>query len=172
VKLAVGVMEQAEYYEVAIFDFKPRILKHSVYPVSTSRDRLSFTFESVSSEKVVRKKVQFVLIADGLYNLAFGDVSSRGELDDLVVTDNKDMYEVLATVIQILRIFLELHPDEAIYVKGSTPSRTRLYQIILTKEISDWNDKFVVFGIENGIFIPFEPDRHFDSFIIKLKKQL
>ena len=145
-------------------------MKHSIYPVSTSSDRYSYTFESISSEKIVTKKVEFVPIVDGLYNLAFGDLNSAGALDDLVKTNNKDMKEVLATVIQIVRIFLELHADDAIYFEGSTSSRTRLYRIILTRELLNWNDKFVVFGAENGYLLPFEVNRNFDSFVVKLKE--
>ncbi|WP_157488268.1 DUF6934 family protein [Dyadobacter crusticola] len=145
-------------------------MKHNTYPVSSSPDRCSYTFESISSEKIVIKKVEFVSIADGLYNLAFGDLNSTGALDDMVTTNNNDMKKVLATVIQIVRIFLELHPDAAIYFEGSTSSRTRLYQIILAQELLDWSDKFVIYGAENGRLLPFEVNRNFDSFVVKIKK--
>ncbi len=108
-------------------------------------------------------------MSDGLYNFGFGDLNNQNDVDDLVVTDNKDTGMVLATLIQILVVFLETHSGKAVHFKGSTCSRTRMYQIILTKEKASWENKLTVYGIVNGDIMPFEIDFKFDAFIVKQK---
>jgi hypothetical protein len=113
--------------------------------------------------------VEFDQIAGKLYNLAFGDVNEYGELDDMIVTNNKDTAEVLATVIQAVLTFFEVYSDAAIYFKGSTLARTRLYQIVLGRELTNWNDTFTVYGLRNNQKFPFELGAQFEAFVIKLK---
>ncbi|MCE7067997.1 DUF6934 family protein [Dyadobacter sp. CY326] len=141
-------------------------MKHSFYPFRASEDYLSFTFESISKQRIVRKKAEFVKIYADVYNFAFGDLNDEGEIDDLVVTNNKDMEIVFATLIRILLDYLTKYEDNWVYFKGSTPSRTRMYQIILTKEKVHWEDMLIIYGIIDGETYPFELNCRFDAFII------
>jgi hypothetical protein len=144
-------------------------LKHNHYPYQASEDYLSFTFQSISEKRIVRKKAEFLLISDDLCNFAFGDLTDKNQIDDRAVTDNKDMNMVLATIIQILLEFLETHKNKAVYFQGSTTSRTRMYQIILRKEKPNWENKLIVYGIFNDEIMPYETDFAFDAFIVKQK---
>ena len=144
-------------------------MKHSFYPFRASEDALSFTFKSISEKRIILKKAEFVKISDNVYNFAFGDVNTEGRIDDLVVTNNQDSETVFATVIRILLVFLKAHNSDAVYFEGSTPSRTRMYQIILTKERVNWEQKFVVYGFCGDELETFETDCRYDAFIIKLK---
>lgn len=73
-------------------------MKQKYYSFESDTANLTFTFESKSEERVVQKLVEFASIQDETYdfqgetyNLAFGDVDENGGLDDLGVTNNKDM---------------------------------------------------------------------------------
>ncbi|MCF0050926.1 hypothetical protein LXM25_12710 [Dyadobacter sp. LJ53] len=147
-------------------------MKHKFYPYRASGDFLRFTFESISEQRIVRKKAEFVPISPVLYNFAFGDVIDDEEINDLAVTNNKDTYTVLATVIRIIQDFLSSNEDKLVYFQGSTPSRTRMYQIILTKEMANWEEKFTVYGVIDGEMMPFKIDFRFDAFIIQLKNNM
>ncbi|MCF2490167.1 DUF6934 family protein [Dyadobacter sp. CY347] len=147
-------------------------MKHNFYPIEASTDYLRFTFESRSASKRIRIHVQFLLIDENVYNLAFGDIDKYGELDDLSVSDNQDMELVLATVIQTVFSFLELNPDKKVFFQGSTPSRTRLYQIVITREKQHWDDQYVVEGIINEISEAFQPGKNYEAFLINLKHRI
>ncbi|MCF2520551.1 DUF6934 family protein [Dyadobacter sp. CY351] len=144
-------------------------MKHNYYPYLASEDYLSFTFSSISQKHIVRKKAEFLLISEDVCNFAFGDLTENNEIDDRAVTDNKDTNMVLATVIRILLEFLDTHKNKAVYFQGSTPSRTRMYQIILRKEKPNWETSLIVYGIFDGEIMPYETDFKFDAFIVKQK---
>ncbi|MCF2506247.1 hypothetical protein L0663_22830 [Dyadobacter sp. CY107] len=148
------------------------ILKHKFYPYRASEDALSFTFKSISEERVVPKKAEFTVMSENVYNFAFGDLDDKGEIDDLAITNNKDTHLVFATVIQILLDFLDNNESKLVYFKGSTPARTRMYQIILRKEKANWKDRLIVYGIKNDDTIPFKTDCKFDAFICKTKQKV
>ena len=144
-------------------------MKHKFYALQSSADYLTFNFHSISSARIVAKRIQFVPIRDDLYNLAFGDLDEKGEIDDLIVTNNNDTHQVLATVIQAILLFLNNYQNCSVYFEGSASARTRLYQIILAREMQHWSDTFTVLGISKGIITPFETERDFDSFVVRLK---
>jgi uncharacterized protein DUF6934 len=74
----------------------------------------------------------------GYFNLGFGDLNkATGKIDDLAVTDNQDRKKVLATVAATLLEFTRQFPDAAVYATGSTPARTRLYQIGITARFAN-----------------------------------
>lgn len=79
------------------------------YPFEVSTNRLSFIFESINNGRKITKAVEYIPFHfdKTIYNLAFGDIDEKGELDDLSVSDNQDMEKVLATVIQTIFVFLE-----------------------------------------------------------------
>ncbi|KAA0989995.1 DUF6934 family protein [Dyadobacter aurulentus] len=144
-------------------------MKHNHYPLRISQDSLTFSFESISNHRVIAKLIEFVQIDDQVYNLAFGDVEIDGYLNDLVVSDNMDTKEVLASVIEAVLIFFDAHPNNSVYIKGSTTSRTRLYQIVLNREYCNWQDKFIVYGVCGEDVLTFQAGIAFEAFVIKLK---
>jgi hypothetical protein len=94
------------------------------------KSEISNTFEFFSEGKngKIRKVVVFQKIADGIFNLAFGDkIEETGTLDDKNVSDNGDTEKVLATVVLTIFMFTDKYPDAYIFATGSTPARTRLY---------------------------------------------
>jgi hypothetical protein len=156
--------------KIYVISEKHALVNQKFYPLTASADSLTFTFQSLSTDKTVQKEIQFIKITDKLYNLAFGDLQMNDEIDDLVVTNNKDTELVLATVIQAIQAFLQSYSQNAVYFTGSTPSRTRLYRIILNREYVNWCDVFEVYGVLGDKIVPFETNVRFKAFIVKMRE--
>ncbi|MCF0042061.1 DUF6934 family protein [Dyadobacter fanqingshengii] len=144
-------------------------MKHHYYPYRASENYLSFAFESQSLTKRIAKEVEFLLIEEDLYNLAFGDLDENGMIDDLSVSNNKDMRLVLATVIQTIIVFFEIYPDKRVLFRGSTPARTRLYQIIINKEKANWQSHFIIEGLIGDDTETFQAEKNYSAFVIRKK---
>lgn len=69
-----------------------------------------------------------------------GDIDESGDINVFSKSNNGNMEAVLATVIKIITHFFKHYPDAKVYVKGSTPARTRLYQITAEQELKNVED--------------------------------
>ncbi|WP_138475594.1 DUF6934 family protein [Dyadobacter bucti] len=69
-----------------------------------------------------------------------GDIDESGDIDVFSKSNNGDMEAVLATVINIITHFFKHYPDAKVYVKGSTPARTRLNQIAAEQELKNFEE--------------------------------
>lgn len=125
------------------------------YEIETEINSTYFEFVSRGSQGSIVKVVKYSKIFDNqeLYNLGFGDKNlSTGELDDKVITNNGDTIKVLATVASTLHEFFNEFPNSIVYSKGSSLSRTRLYQINIAKFITEIEAEFEIYGeLENNI---------------------
>ena len=129
-----------------------------------------FEFISEGPKGRIHKLIHFQQTEETeLYNLAFGDKSALGEIDDLAISNNNDTEKVLATVIKALYIFFEKHPDVFVYVKGSTPSRTRLYRMGIHKFYRKAIKDFYLFGQSGNHFYEFAPGSNYDGFLVQRK---
>ncbi|HAK76455.1 MAG TPA: hypothetical protein DCM71_06005, partial [Runella sp.] len=84
--------------------------------------------------------------------------------------DNGDFKKVFATVFQVLSTFLENHPLAIVVFYGSSLARTRLYQIAISRELEQLEERFVVKGLANFIFEPFVKNKPYEAFSFSLKK--
>jgi hypothetical protein len=119
------------------------------YQIENSVGSKYFEFVSSGVNGNIVKVVKYVPFPnqEGLFNLGFGDKNQESdELDDLVVSNNGDTEKVLATVGMTVYEFFEEHPSATVYLKGSTDSRTRLYQISISKFIEQISSEFDVYG--------------------------
>jgi len=82
-------------------------MNNDKYKFHVNDEHLCYEFDSVSSYKIVKKVVVFSPIQGNpdLYNLALVDVLADGSFSDKIVTDNKDLHKVIATVTRIILIF-------------------------------------------------------------------
>jgi len=98
-------------------------------------------------------------------------IAKPSNIDDFVITNNKDSERVLATVAATVISFTNFFPDAIIYSEGSTDSRTRLYQIGISKYWYEISDLFEVYGlIENEGLVHFERDKRYKAFVVRRKK--
>ncbi|MCA0366333.1 MAG: hypothetical protein LCH67_20010 [Bacteroidetes bacterium] len=146
-------------------------MKIPCYNFESSPDGLRFEFDSISDRKKIRKVVEFTPLPQNpeIFNLGFGDMKTDGTIDDLIVSNNQDMEKVLATIIQIIFEFFKTRTGKIILILRSTASRSRLYQIVIAKNITEMNDILLVKGIRNGEVEDFVSEVNYEGFFIKMK---
>lgn len=142
------------------------------YIFTTEATHHNYEFTSEGQNGTIKKSVVFKLIhpSHEIYNLGFGDYNElTGTVDDLSVSNNNDRDKILATVAATVFDFSLKHPTATILAFGSTPARTRLYRIGITKHYENISAIFDVEGFSNG-WVPFQKGRHYEAFSIKRKK--
>lgn len=139
-----------------------------------TNDYQAYEFYSEGPKGRIRKLVIFTRIPDTdpeIYNLAFGDAHPvTGKLDDEVISNNEDRDIVLATVANTIATFCDHYGNHYIYAEGSTPSRTRLYQMGIAGLWDEINTDFEVFGLKENNWHKFEPNGvNYQAFLVKRK---
>ncbi|SKB51207.1 hypothetical protein SAMN05660293_00644 [Dyadobacter psychrophilus] len=79
------------------------------------------------------------------------------------------MRKILVTVYKAIEIFLSSEPSAIIVFSGSSDSRTRLYQIAISKELVLLNGRFKVYGVSNEGFEFFRANQRYRAFVISSK---
>jgi hypothetical protein len=141
------------------------------YDVRQNKKSKAFQFTSIGKKGNIQKLVLYQQTGfENLYNLAFGDYNTvTKELDDLVVTDNGDGDKVLATVVSTIHKFFSQNPKAIVYLTGSTPSRTRLYRIAITKYLPVFEENYEILGELETDWERFKINCEYQGFFIKLK---
>jgi uncharacterized protein DUF6934 len=148
-------------------------VKYEFYAaVRTADDLSTLDFVSTGKSGNFRKRVVFMRTEiEGVYNLAFGDVTENGEIDDYSITDNGDRNKILATVFDVVNTYTVRYPEHMIYFRGSTKERTRLYRIAIGlnfEELSQVFDIYVEIEGDNRV-IPFRKNLEVEAFLVKRK---
>ena len=144
-------------------------MKSEYYETEASEDCLIFRFESVSEFRSVQKIIAYSpsIYGPNTYNLGLGDLLSNGKICDLSVSNNLDMPKIMATVVRSMLEFFRRYPDSSIYITGSTPARTRLYNIIISKELLEAKRIFEIYGLKGKEREFFTPNCRYNAFLIK-----
>lgn len=146
-------------------------MNYEPYPLRATDQNTRFQFQSIGKRGIYEKVISFSPLNDVVFNLALLDYNpSTGEENDLSVTDNGDLHEIMVTVMKAIRLFLDQNPEKLIYFKATTKSRTRLYQIAISKVYSMIDDELTVMGQRNQSWEIFETNIQFESFLIAKKK--
>jgi hypothetical protein len=144
------------------------------YEFKANGDFSRFYFNSVGPRGVIKKAVSYQVLYFynklPVVNLAFGDWDEgEQKINDSVVSDNKDRDKVLATVASTILTYLEMHGKCLISAEGSTPARTRLYQMGINAHRIEIESIFFIFGLDKREWITFEPGRNFQAFLVYKK---
>jgi hypothetical protein len=146
------------------------------YDYLVSKDYMEYEFFSEGPKGKIKKVVLFsqVNLQGSVYfNLAFGDYDEMGNFSDLTKSNNHDAEKVLATVARAVIQFTNFYPDAFIVAEGSTPSRTRRYQMGINKFWEEIEPDFNVFGLsEEGGFEPFRSGKNYTGFGVKRKNTI
>ena len=139
------------------------------YDLKVSENYVAFRFTSTGKNGKILKGVLFSFIEEvGVWNLAFGDIDAMtGEINDLNVSDNGDSEKILATVAQATLFFSDNYPDAIIYAEGSTISRTRLYQMGISKNFDEISKTFSVQGLLHDKWYSFQKNTNYLAFVIQ-----
>jgi hypothetical protein len=146
-------------------------MKYSKYDVKSSKSLLDFEFLSEGPRGSIRKHVIFEPFenAPTIFNLGFGDIESSGEINDMVVSNNRDSQQILSTVGQVVSLFFAKYPACQVFATGSTQSRTRLYRIGIANNLEEIQGNYDVFGFIEGEWEAFRKGRDYVAFLIALK---
>lgn len=140
------------------------------YALEFGGSLLTFEFVSEGPKGRLLKVVQFIEIEPGIYNLAFGDADSvTGELSDTVVSNNGDSEKVLATVVEAVYAFCQQYPEAVVYATGSTPARTRLYQMGLNRFLAEIVERVDLYGQQGDDWGMFRKEVTYTAFAAQLK---
>lgn len=141
-------------------------MNQSFYNFSVLNQAIRFDFISTGRNIVSKSVIYTKTDVQGFYSIALLDVYPDGSTDDTSVTDNGDMEKILLTVFQTFDIFFKNHPDSIVAFEGSTPSRTRLYRIALSHELSNINRLYTVWGVTNLGYELFKKDQPYIGFLL------
>ena len=142
-------------------------MKYDKYPIVDKDSFRRFEFKSIGPKGSVLKCVRFAAVNVGrIYALEFGDINKDGEIDFKRITDNNDRDKVLATVALIISIFFHAYPRCAIYITGSTKSRTRLYRMAISKNLEELQRNFQIDYVIGQTYGPFERDMDCDGYMV------
>jgi hypothetical protein len=145
------------------------------YLYVSKSDHKTFLFESVGPKGTIKKRVIFSLINKqfgDIYNLSFGDrYHTKSRINDKAISNNGDRTKVLATVALTALEFFKHFPDAIVYIEGSTPSRTRLYQMEISAHLMEIYAFFDIYGLKNGKFEKFRTGTNYEAFLIQLNKK-
>jgi hypothetical protein len=149
------------------------VMNKERYDIVANPNRTLFEFNSDGPNGTIKKEIQYTLVNAGgffYYNLGFGDLNAdTGDINDLSVSDNKDRDKILATVAHTVIQFTEYMPNAVVYAKGSTPARTRLYQMAIARNYNSITELLAVHGRINGQWCPFEKNVNYDAFWVLRK---
>ncbi len=76
---------------------------------------------------------------------------------------------MLATVVATLYAFTDKHPDAMVYATGVSKTRTRLYQIGISKYLNEALSDFEIYGQVNNEWGIFKKDVNYNAFLVKRK---
>ena len=146
------------------------MFEHDKYSFSTNDSFLDFEFESNGLKGVITKVARFSDIGKNIYNFGFGDLDSlTGEISDTVISNNGDDDKVLITVASIIYDFTCVYSGAVVFIKGTTPSRNRRYQMGVNKHWDQINAVFEVFGFENEKWEHFRNGENYEAFLGRRK---
>jgi hypothetical protein len=139
------------------------------YPFFSNETFLDFEFESDGPNGKIKKVVRYSpQNANGVtyFNLGFGDWNGNtGKIDDSAISNNHDRDRILATVAATVLDFTAHFPDVMVYAKGSTPARTRLYQMGISGNWNEIEPLLIVYGFLNNEWHPFEKNVNYEAFL-------
>jgi hypothetical protein len=137
--------------------------------LSDSRHEV-YEFLSEGPNGTIKKVVYYQEIEINVFNLAFGDWDETEQrINDEARTNNNDRDKVLATIASTGIDFIKYHPKAVLFAKGSTPARTRLYQIGIADNLEDIDQLFEIEGFCKGNWEPFEPGKNYQAFILRAR---
>jgi hypothetical protein len=148
-------------------------MKLSSYPLTANAEATTFDFFSHGPQGTIAKIIQFHLTeTPNLYNLSFGDLNpTNGDMDDRSRSNNGDHEIVLATIVSAVIMFTVRNPNAWIYAKGSTLSRTRLYQMGIARYRERAIFEFHILAKTQHHWEEFNPGKNYLAFLVFRRKK-
>jgi hypothetical protein len=142
----------------------------SAYDLVKAFDSFDYSFYSEGPKGRIRKIVRIrpvKRLGPNAFNLAFGDLDeTSGQLNDKVVSNNHDRLKILNTVAIAVLDFMGYNPNAFVLVKGSSLSRTRLYQMTINSFWPLINRQFILYGKIGDDWLPFKKGANDEEFML------
>lgn len=139
------------------------------YDYSTNETFLDYEFESDGPNGKIKKIVRFSpanVNGTTYFNLILGDWNNKTKtIDDTAVSNNMDTERILATAASTVLNFTDQFPDVPVFARGSTPARTRLYQMGISRNLKEINVLLEVYGLYESKWEPFSKNMNYDAFL-------
>jgi hypothetical protein len=140
------------------------------YFVQADNEKHQYVFFSEGPMGSIRKVVLYEKLGEDFFNLGFGDWNEAlQQTDDSIRSNNGDREIVLTTVAFTAIDFTDQFPNARIVVEGSTPARTRLYQMAIADNLLEINQNFETYGLFDEEWEPFQQGRNYEAFLIRRK---
>ena len=83
-----------------------------------------------------------------VFNLAFGPINAKGEIDDKAEIPHKDYSRVFSSILFAGLSYLRKHPNQFLGIDGSTNSRAYLYYRFLQRNFTYLDKFFEMYGLK------------------------
>lgn len=140
------------------------------YQYYTNASGFDYEFDSVGPAGTIRKVAHFSVMGTNVYNFGFGDLDiNTGEISDTVKSKNGDSNRILGTLGSIIYDFTTMYMEALIYIEGTDATRTRFYQMNISKYWNQIEPIFEVFGLLNGQWEDFRKGINYEAFMGRRK---
>lgn len=138
------------------------------YDYNIIHDWTVYEFYSEGKNGRIRKEIHFELMqkTPSIFNLSVGKLLKDGNIDDKTITGNQDTEKILSVISDAILEFINSRNAALVYVKGSTPSRTRLFQMWIAKVYEQFNPLVWIDGRVKERWIPFKKGIAFEAFLM------
>lgn len=146
------------------------------YPLKIKEGHAIFEFQSHGPNGIIEKAISYSelgTLKNGtpVLNLGFGDRDGLDSLfNDLSISNNSDRDKILATVASSAIEIMDHFGEIAIYAEGSTPARTRLYQMGINANKEEIESMFDIYGDINNQWHKIESGKNYRAFLLTKKK--
>lgn len=136
------------------------------YQYTADKTFMVYSFLSNGPCGPIQKIATFTSIGENIYNFGFGDYDTQSNnISDTAVSNNKDVDIIMGTVGSIIYDFTNIFPKALIFIQGSTPARTRLYQVNLNKHCERIDPLYEIWGLLKKEWVPFQKGINYEAFI-------
>jgi hypothetical protein len=133
-------------------------------------DLRTFDFVSVGRHRAILKRIAFSHTGmPNIYNLAFGDLTENGDIDDYSISNNGDRNKILATVANAIAMYTQKYPKRWILIIGSTESRMRLYRMAIGLNFDELSLLFDIYAYTGSEIMPFSNELMINSLLVRRK---
>jgi len=133
------------------------------YDIKPSAEKQYYLFTSEGPKGKINKIVLFQGIGENRYNLAFGDLLF-GQLDDEVVSNNRDFVKVLSTVAACVYDFVKAYPGIELEIEPVDEKRKMLYNAVFKRHHLFIRQQFRILGVITDTLEPYSQEKLYDRF--------